>query len=225
MDKHAYHVFQILDHVEKDSALTNRQVARKLNVSVKLAHGLLSQLVKKGLLNIHKQHSRRWDYFLTPTGIAEKARLTYQFLDFSMQFYREARRRSAEILSSLHKQGIQTIAFLGATEMAEIAFLGVQEHKLKLVEVFDDALAGKDFLGVPVRPVSQAGATRAERILVTAFDPRMPMGAKYLPESAATAFGTAPNGRLVWVFGNGTAMAMSAPHKEGTVQPSKEGMR
>ena len=205
MDKHAYHVFQILDHVEKTPALTNRQVARKLDCSVKLAHGLLTQLVRKGLLNIHKHHARRWDYFLTPKGIAEKARLTYQFLDFTMHFYREARRRSAEVLSKLGKGGVRTIAFLGATELAEISFLGVQEHGLKLIEVFDDPLAGQDFLGVPVKAVSQLPWARAERVLVTAFDPKMPMGEKYLPGPAATAFGEvgAPEEKLVWVFGNG----------------------
>jgi predicted transcriptional regulator len=204
MDRHAYHVFQILDHVENTPVLTNRQVARKLNVSVKLAHSLLGQLVTKGLLHIHKQHARRWDYFLTPKGIAEKARLTYQFLDFTMQFYREARRRSAEVLAGLEKQGVRTISFLGATELAEIAYLGVQERTLRLLEVFDDALTEQDFLGVPVRPLGDMSRSHAERILVTAFDPKMPMSERYLPERVASLLGPegASDDRLVWVFGS-----------------------
>src|SRR3990172_8324088 len=119
MDKHAYHTFQILEHVEKTPLLTNRRLANKLNVSVKLAHSLLTQLVTKGLLHIRKRNSRRWDYFLTPQGIAEKARLTYEFLDFTMQFYREARKRSAQVLSQLKKEGVERIAFLGVSELAE----------------------------------------------------------------------------------------------------------
>jgi len=68
MDRHAYHTLQILDHVEKTPLLTNRRVASKLDVSVKLAHALVKQLVQKGMLDIRKHHARRWDYFLTPKG-------------------------------------------------------------------------------------------------------------------------------------------------------------
>jgi len=204
MDRHAYHTFQILDHVEKTPVVTNRLLAAKLNVSVKLAHGLLRQLVKKGLLHIHKRNSRRWDYFLTPQGIAEKARLTCEFLDFTMQFYREARRRSARVMAALRNEGVERIAFLGATELAEIAYLGLQEHRLNLVDVFDDDRAGREFLGIRVSPVREMDETSAQRILVTAFDPALPMGERYVPEAAAELLrseaGGSLEGRLVWVF-------------------------
>ena len=205
MDRHAYHTFQILDHVEKSPLVTNRRVASKLNVSVKLAHGLLKQLVRKGLLHIRKHNSRRWDYFLTPKGIAEKAQLTYDFMDFTMQFYREARRRSAEVLAELRKDGVGRIAFLGVSELGEIAFLGIQEQKLLLVDVFDNARAGQEFLGLKVRPIAEMKESSAQKILVTAFDPALPMAEHFLPPGAASASrknGAAPekDERLLWVF-------------------------
>ncbi len=188
--------------------MTNRRVASKLNVSVKLAHSLLARLALKGLLHIRKRHARRWDYFLTPKGLAEKARLTYEFMDFTMQFYREARRRSADVLSKLSKSGVTRIAFLGVSELAEIAFLGANEHKLELVEVFDDAKAGEDFMGVQIAPVSGLSATRAERVLVTAYDPALPMGERYLPAGVAelaVKAGLDIDERFVWVFGGRVA--------------------
>jgi len=205
MDRDAYHTFQILDHVEKTPLVTNRRVASKLNVSVKLAHRLLRQLATKGLLHIRKRNPRRWDYFLTPKGVAEKARLTYEFLDFTMQFYREARRRSAEVAAKLKKEGVRRIAFLGVSELGEIAFLGVREHGLDLVEVFDDARAGGEFLGLIVKSVKELQTSQAERILVTAFDPALPMGERFLPQGVTipTASDGAPatiNARLVWIF-------------------------
>lgn len=206
MDRHAYHTFQILDHIEKTPLVTNRRVAGKLNVSVKLAHNLLTRLVKKGLLHIRKRNSRRWDYFLTPKGLAEKARLTYEFMDFTMQFYREARRRSAAVLAELRKQGVKRIAFLGVSELAEIAFLGLQEQKLDLTRIFDDVHAGEDFMGLEVEPTARLAASKAERVLVTAYDPALPMGERYLPAEVAGAIernenGAAAGARLVWVFG------------------------
>ena len=220
MDRHAYHTFQILDHVEKTPVLTNRRVASKLNVSVRLAHGLLSKLVQKGLLHIRKRHARRWDYFLTPSGVAEKARLTYEFLDFTMQFYREARRRSAEALARLRKGGVKEIAFLGASDLAEIAFLGVREHKLKLAGVYDDAKAGGEFLGLKVRAVARLREDAPERVLVTAFDPALPMRERYLPAGAEFLLGPhggGPTGedRLVWVFGRPPAGESDAGSDRG----------
>ena len=187
MDRHDYHTLQILDHIENTPLVTNRKVASKLDVSVKLAHALLRQLVQKGMLSIQKRHSRRWDYFLTPKGIAEKARLTYEFMDFTMQFYRAARRRSSEVLAQVRKSGVTRVAFLGVSELAEIAYLGVQEQKLQLVDVFDEAGAGQEFMGVRTRPLAEMSGSAAEKILVTAFDRTMPMGERYLPPAIARA--------------------------------------
>jgi predicted transcriptional regulator len=221
MDRHDYHTLQILDHVETTPLVTNRKVATKLDVSVRLAHALLRQLVQKGMLNIQKLHARRWDYFLTPKGIAEKARLTYEFMDFTMQFYRAARRRSSEVLAQARKSGVTRVAFLGVSELAEIAYLGVQEQKLQLVDVFDDARAGQEFMGVKARPLAEIPASAAEKILVTAFDRTMPMSEHYLPPAIARAETGQPasargeerlknDPRLLWVFGPQLAPAPAA---------------
>ena len=212
VDRHAYHNYRILEHVEQTPLLTIRSIARKLSVSVKLAHELLGRLVKKGMLHVRKRHARRWDYFLTPEGLMEKARLTCQFLDFSMQFYREARRRSAEVLAGAAREGMHRIAFLGATELAEIASLGAREWGLDVVDVFDDALAGKGFLALTVRPVGEIRDSTAERILVTAFDPQEPMSRRYLPEGADD------DSRFLWIFdlpeGAASAAPGNAPHPD-----------
>ena len=194
MERHDYHVFQILDHIETTPLITNRSMAGKLNVSVKLAHELLAKLVSKGLLHVKKRNARRWDYFLTPRGLVEKARLTYEFLDFTMQFYREARRRSSELLAGLKREGIERVAFLGTGELAEIVYLGVSELGMEITDVFDREAAGRKFFQLTVRPLENIPESSAQRIVVTTFDPKLPMGENYVPE------GVAPDDRFVWVF-------------------------
>ena len=196
MDRHAYHIFRILDHVEDTPRVTNRSIARKLNVSVKLAHELLGKLVSKGLLHVKKHHARRWDYFLTPKGLTEKARLTFEFLDFSFQFYREARARSAKLLADLGRAGVKRVAFLGTGELAEIAYLGVSEMGMEIVDVFDDGAAGGSFLSLAVRPTSEIEQTKAQKVIVTSFDPKQPMSADYLPPNVKG------DERFVWIFAN-----------------------
>ena len=71
------------------------------------------------------------------------------------------------------------------------------EQKLALTDIFDDHLAGESVLGRAVRPLSEVPGSRAERILITIYDPSQPMKAHYLPESLAD------DGRFVWVFDHG----------------------
>ncbi len=195
MDAESYHQLQILNHVEETPVLTNRLLSSKMGVSVKLAHHLIKRMVAKGLLHIQRRDGRSWYYFLTPAGAAEKLRLTYQFLEFSKQFYHEARKRSSEVCLRLTQAGVRRVAFLGVGELAEISYLGLAEHKLRLVDVFGEpARAGELFLGHVVRPIEDLDQTRAERVLVTLYDPSEPMKAHYLPE------GVAEDERLVWVF-------------------------
>lgn len=194
MDRNALLELEILKHVEQTPRLNNRMAARKLDVSVKLAHAVLKKMVAKGFLHVKKENARRWDYFLTPHGIAEKTRLTYEFLEFSMQFYREGRRRSAQICRDLAEGGIKRIAFVGAGEMAEIAYLGVVEWGLQLIEVFDDSRSAQKFMGLLVLPLGSLPQSRAEKMIVCSYNKKHPMTANYLPD------GVQSDPRMVWVF-------------------------
>ncbi len=194
MDQRALLELEILKHVEQSPRLNNRAAAGKLNVSVKLAHEILKKMVGKGLLHVKKEHARRWDYFLTPTGISEKTRLTYEFLEFSMQFYREARRRSAQLCRDLSEARIKRVAFIGAGELAEIVYLGVVEWGLTLEEVYDAGKDGHKFMGLPVKPLSRLPDAGSERLIVCLYNKQHPMTPDFLPD------GVARDPRMVWVF-------------------------
>ena len=105
LDKNNLYELEILKHVEESAHLNNRMVAAKLDCSVKLAHGLLKKMVQKGFFNVKKINSRHWDYYLTPRGISEKAKLTYEFLEFSMTFYKEARKKSSQVCRDIAETG------------------------------------------------------------------------------------------------------------------------
>lgn len=195
MDSRRYYELKILQEVEDRPELPRRVAASKLGVSVKLAHKLLTGLVERGWLHVTKENSRHWRYFLTSEGLAEKTRLTREFIEFSFEFYREARRHSAQVCRDLSEAGVKRVAFLGLGELAEIAYLGVQEWGLELVEVFDRQGVGRTFFGCRVQPAEAATGTQAERIIVTSFDPKDPMVPGFLPEQVEA------DPHMVWIFG------------------------
>lgn len=199
LNPNALHELDLLRTVEQDCRLTNRIAARKLGVSLKLAHQLLARMVEKGLLHVRVVHARRWDYFLTPRGLAEKTRLTLEFLEFSMRFYREARRRSSSLCKELRRRGVRSVAFLGAGDLAEIAYLGVREWDLNLCAVYDDAAAPGPFLGLPVQRFDGLAGTTAGAVMVCCYDARAPMREGFLPPAVTRQAG------LYWIFGPGSA--------------------
>lgn len=184
---------ELLKHVEATPRLTNRQASRILGVSIKLAHDVLSKMIDKGYFHVVKHHSRRWDYFLTPTGISEKARLTMEFLDFSMRFYRQARRQSAQVCRELAESDRLRIAFIGANDLAEIAYLGVQEWGLDLCHIYDDG-PKKTFMNLIVQPLEQLPDDDTDAIVVCAYDSSAPTAKGYLPQ------GVQSTDSMVWIF-------------------------
>jgi predicted nucleotidyltransferase len=192
IEKNELFELEILKHVESTPRLNNRMAASKLGCSVKLAHALLSKMVDKGLLHVTKHHARRWDYFLTPGGIAEKARITYEFINFSMQFYHEARRESSRVCKNIAESGKKTVSFLGDGELAEIAYLGVKEWGLELKEVYGDEK--REFLGHKVLSFNSAADSSSEALIVCLYDKTKPMRPDYLPD------GLVKNNKMVWVF-------------------------
>ena len=187
---------ELLKQVNDSPILNNRMAASKLGCSVKLAHVLLGKMVDRGFLHVKKLHSRRWDYFLTPTGIAEKARLTYDFLDFSMHFYHDARKTSSSLCKTLAEAGIKKITFLGAGDLAEIVYLGVKEWGLELVEVFDNDK--QSFLGYEVQKITNLADSKTDAIIICLYDKANPNTKGYLPD------GIKKMDNMHWVYSTST---------------------
>ncbi|HXG55439.1 MAG TPA: hypothetical protein VNJ03_08695 [Vicinamibacterales bacterium] len=102
-------------------------------------------------------------YVITPAGVAEKARMTLAYLDYSLRFYAEARERlqySFAHLSAEWPEGNapagKPIVFYGAGEIAEIGYVCLQDTDLQLVGVADDERR-RPFFGLTVHPAEQLG--------------------------------------------------------------------
>ncbi|WDE95981.1 hypothetical protein PQO03_09670 [Lentisphaera profundi] len=180
IEKKELHELEILKHVEETPHLSNRIAAQKLGCSIKLAHEVLKKMASRGLFHINKVHSRRWDYFLSPKGIAEKTRLTMGFLNFSMYFYQQARKLSSQVCRDLSEAGIKKVSFLGAGDLAEIVYLGVKQWGLELEAIYDNDHQG--FLDYEVNALDDLNNHSHGTVLVCMYDPKQPTQKKYLPE-------------------------------------------
>lgn len=140
----------LLSAIEADNRISQRALSSELGVALGLANAYLKRCVRKGLIKVQQVPQRRYAYFLTPQGFAEKTRLTAEYLSSSLQFFRRARARLNEILATCAARGLRRVALIGASEIAEIAVVAAYDHKVKLVGVVDAAMAGKKLCGLPI---------------------------------------------------------------------------
>lgn len=141
---------EILEAIEERSDLTQRHLARRLGVALGLANSYLKRCVRKGLVKIQQAPANRYVYYLTPKGFAEKSRLTGEYLTGSFAFYRKASESCARSLLAARDAGYRRVLLCGISELAEIALLRAQEHRLEVVAMLDSGGVSSAFLGVPV---------------------------------------------------------------------------
>ena len=150
MQTEAYRELKVLEELSANPSLTQRTLSNRLEVALGLTNLMVRRLIKKGFVKVVSTQRNRIRYFLTPTGIAEKTRLTYEYLEYSLHLYREVRRLLTDALSRVAASGGRRVVFFGTSEVAEITYLTIKELGLELVGVVDDQEAGTKFLGLPV---------------------------------------------------------------------------
>lgn len=162
-----HHAARILEEITRDEAITQRKLSQRVGIALGVTNSYVRRLVRKGHLKASTLPRNRLKYFVTPSGLALKARLTYEYVTGSLHFYQEARTRLKEALATLEREGAKRIAFLGTGDLAEIAYLTLQEGGLEFAGIFDDARAGETFFNRKVQPEADLKASGAERLLYT----------------------------------------------------------
>ena len=164
-----YKSLLLLDEISKGEPMSQRDLSRKLNVALGLVNSYIKNLVSKGYITIKAIPAKRYAYYLTPKGFAEKTRLTYHHLQNFTNLYREARRDFKELFSRLYEEGVKSVVFAGADESAEIAYLSLQEFDIKFAGIVDNERAGKDFFKYKIMPLESIRDIDADFIIVSSF--------------------------------------------------------
>ena len=143
-------VLSVLSSIERDSAITQRKLARELGIALGLANAYLRRCVRKGLVKMSQVPLNRYAYYLTPQGFAEKSRLTGEYLAYSLDFFRRARNDCAALFSHCEALGWRNVALYGASDLAEIAILSAGETTVEVRCVIDAGAHGRRCGGRPI---------------------------------------------------------------------------
>jgi len=181
----SYKSLLLLDEISKGESLSQRDLSKRLNIALGLVNSYLKNLVSKGYVTISQIPAKRYAYYLTPTGFAEKTRLTYHLLQDYTSIYRNARRDFRKLFDDLRNQGVGQVSFAGVDEVTEIAYLSLQEADIKLQGVYDDDRRGKVFFKAAVAPFHDLTDTDGNIIILTTYLKRATIYKKLLDQGIA----------------------------------------
>ncbi len=161
---------QLLSEIEISEVVTQRGLSKRLGIALGLTNLYLKRLIKKGYVKAVNIQKNRIRYLITPQGIAEKSRLTYEYMQYSLQLYRQARIVLRARFHALASQGRKRMVFYGVGEAAELAYLCAREMDLELVGVVDADHAGSRFLDHTVLEPAVLPGLEYDCVVVTSFD-------------------------------------------------------
>jgi EPS-associated MarR family transcriptional regulator len=102
--------YGLLKTLAENPDLTQRDLAKRLGISLGKVNFCLNALVAKGSLKIsnfrNNENKLAYAYLLTPRGVEEKARITVGFLKHKMQEYEQLRKEIEELKREAGQKGL-----------------------------------------------------------------------------------------------------------------------
>jgi DNA-binding MarR family transcriptional regulator len=171
MDREDIRTLHIIEELENNNSITQRELARKLDISLGLTNLFIKRIIRKGIFKVKTIPRHRIKYILTPSGIVEKTRLTLQYLNYSLDYYNRLKVHLKRSLKDLEDQDVRKIVLFGDGEIAELLFLFLKETQIRLLAVIEDGRQGKEtFYDVPVISVEALEGLSFDRAMITRIE-------------------------------------------------------
>ena len=155
----------VLEEIEENPVLTQRSLSTKLGMALGLTNLYIKRLAHKGYIKITTFPKGRVKYLITPRGIAEKSRLTCEYIQYSLHYFRDVRQRFDRVLIQLKQLGVESIVVFGSGELAEMAYLSLQGTQFKFLG-FVSETPEKTFLSCPCHTVNSLKSFNFDAVLI-----------------------------------------------------------
>ena len=102
--------YGLLKTLEDNPGLSQRDLAKRLGVSLGKVNFCLNALVEKGSVKINNfrnsENKLAYAYLLTPRGVEQKARMTVEFLQNKVQEYERLKKEIEELQREAEQKGL-----------------------------------------------------------------------------------------------------------------------
>jgi len=132
------HDMTLLEHIENAPDISQATLAQQLGVAVGTVNWHLKRLVAKGYVKVKRAQRKKLRYIITPEGIALRARLTIEYVERSLNLYRNTRKNVTDLIKELQNSGYDSVHISGKNpgpdDLMDICRLTCLEQNIALVE-------------------------------------------------------------------------------------------
>ena len=128
----------LLEEIARDPDTTQANLATRLGVAVGTVNWHIKRLIAKGYIKVKRAERRKLKYIITPEGLALRARLTMNYIENSMELYRQTRDRARRVLKEARQRGIQAVHVEGDGDIADICRLTCLEQGFRVLDDSED---------------------------------------------------------------------------------------
>ena len=137
--------YRVIDEVSKNNRLTQREVSRRVGISLGMANLILKRLARRGYIKVKGLNRRGLEYVLTPKGFAQKTEKSYRYFLTTINLLKKAKRKVQELVSEEYSRGQRKFIILGKGELAdliEISLRDLDKRNLKFKRVVEKEAIG-----------------------------------------------------------------------------------
>lgn len=149
-EKESQLTLELLNAIDQNDDISQRHLAQQMGVALGLANSYLKRCVKKGLVKISTAPANRYLYYLTPSGFAEKARLTGEFFSTSLALFRQSGNEYSDIFKQCRKRGFGRVMLVGLSDLTEIALMRSMQSDVEVTAIYQSDAQVELFFGTPV---------------------------------------------------------------------------
>ncbi|MCD4781588.1 MAG: winged helix-turn-helix transcriptional regulator [Candidatus Omnitrophica bacterium] len=134
--------FELINIVGGNLGVNQRDLSRKLNLSLGMTNMLIRRLVTKGYIRIQQLDKRKVKYLLTPKGFTEKMRKSMKYTLKTIHSIGLIKDKIKTIVLKKYEEGERTFTVLGKSDFAllvEICFREAQIEGCRINYVNDIA--------------------------------------------------------------------------------------
>jgi len=161
---------RLLDTLTKESLITQRALAARLGIALGLVNAYVKRLYKKGYIKIKNLPKNRIKYIITPKGFTEKARLTYNYMHRSINYFKDVRHKIEHTYTTMMSSGVKNILLWGDGEIAELCYISTRGLPLKIVGVVSDRRIENGFFGYHIYSPHDIRDISYDAILVASIE-------------------------------------------------------
>jgi len=123
--------YVIMSEVADNETVTQRELSKKLGISVSTVNVLMNKMIREGLIKMTQVSQKQVLYMLTPVGMMEKAKKTVGYLKAHYRAIYETKEKIKSVLDELCREHDVIYVLMGNDEMSEILAIAVDEYKNK----------------------------------------------------------------------------------------------